>query len=155
MGDGSKYQWQSWPADSLDGMPPRRRRLVVWGLLWLFFLISVVGGVLHAIGLSEPGRSLVIAGVLAAVFVPLIRAAVREDRALRSEGIDLPFYRVNRKSLINISAVAVVLWIIHAVWVWTSKELVIPLLPVACTIWVVIGFVLWRKYVRSPWAKRC
>jgi hypothetical protein len=57
--------------------------------------------------------------------------------------------------LINISAVAVVLWIIHAVWVWTSKELVIPLLPVACTIWVVIGFVLWRKYVRSPWAKRC
>ena len=139
-GEAKKYEWQSWPPDSLEGMPPRRRRLVAWGLLWFLILGPVVGGILSAIGLSEPWRSLLVTGVLAAVFVPLIRAAVLEDRQLRDEGIDLPSLPVSRKSLITNTVLAVVLWILYAVWLWSSKEPTFPLLPVACTVWVAYEF---------------
>jgi MFS family permease len=141
----NKYDWQSWPPDSLDGMPPKRRRLVGWGLLWFLILGSVVGGTLGALGLSEPWRSLVSAIVLVAVFVPLIRSAVQEDRSLRREGIELPSIPVSRKSLITNSALAIVLWIVYAFWIWMSKVPVFPLLPVACTAWVAFEFSLWRR----------
>ena len=65
-GDGGRtYEWQSWPSDSLEGMPPKRRRLVVWGLLWLFLLSGVLQGVLSAVGIPEPWRSVVFAAALA------------------------------------------------------------------------------------------
>jgi MFS family permease len=153
-GETKKYEWQSWPPDSLEGMPPRRRRLVAWGLLWFLILGSVVGGILGAIGLSEPWRSLLVAGGLAAVFVPLIRAAALEDRQLRGEGIDLPSFPVSRKSMIINSALAVVLWIVYAVWLWSSKAPVFPLLPVACTVWVAYEFGRWRSRIREPHASR-
>lgn len=38
--DGNKYEWQSWPSDSLEGMPPKHRQLVVGGLLRVMFLHS-------------------------------------------------------------------------------------------------------------------
>jgi hypothetical protein len=50
--------------------------------------------------------------VLAAVFFPLIRAAVVETHQLRTEGIELPSYPVTRKSLISAAVITVVLWII-------------------------------------------
>lgn len=28
--DGNKYEWQSWPTRSLEGMPPKHRRLAAW-----------------------------------------------------------------------------------------------------------------------------
>ncbi|MFF2318655.1 hypothetical protein ACFVTE_20595 [Arthrobacter sp. NPDC058097] len=83
--------------------------------------------------------------VLVAVFVPLIRGAVQEDRSLRREGIELPSIPVSRKSLITNSALAIVLWIVYAFWIWMSKVPVFPLLPVACTAWVAFEFSLWRR----------
>lgn len=55
------------------------------GLLWLFLLSSVLQGVLSAVGIPEPWRSVVFAAALATVFVPLIRGAAAETRALRAE----------------------------------------------------------------------
>lgn len=152
--NSKKYEWQSWPPDSLDGMPPKRRRLVAWGLLWFLILGSLVGGILGAVGISEPWRSLVVAGILASILVPLIRSAVQEDRRLRREGIELPSLPVSRKSLITNSALAVVLWVVYAFWVWMSKEPVFPLLPVACTVWVAYEFGRWRNRTKEVAGQR-
>lgn len=58
--DANKYEWQSWPPDSLEGMPPKRRRLAVWALFWLILLGSVVGYGLEGLGVAEPWRSLLV-----------------------------------------------------------------------------------------------
>ena len=88
--DGKRYPWQSWPSDSLDGMPPKRRRLVVWALLWLIILSGVLQATLDAADIAQPWRSITYTAVLVAIFAPLIRGAVTETRALRAEGVDLP-----------------------------------------------------------------
>ncbi|WP_146033070.1 hypothetical protein [Arthrobacter sp. AFG20] len=142
-GGSNKYEWQSWPHDSLEGMPPKRRRLVAWGLLWFLILGSVVGGILSWLGLSEPWRSLLITFVLAAVFIPLIRGAVLEGRQLRGEGIYLPSLPVSRKSLIVNVVFVIVLWTVYVGWVLSLREPVFPLLPVAATIWVAFDFRRW------------
>jgi hypothetical protein len=53
------------------------------------------------VGIREPWSSLVLAVVLAAVFIPLIRGSVSETRALRAGGIDLPAFAVTRKAIIS------------------------------------------------------
>ncbi|MDQ0618616.1 hypothetical protein [Arthrobacter globiformis] len=86
--DGNKYEWQSWPPDSLEGMPSKRRRLVRWTVFFWFILLSgMLGSGAEAAGIGQPWRSLLVAGVLAAIFGPLIRGAVleMETRQLRAE----------------------------------------------------------------------
>lgn len=57
-------------------MPRKRRRLPGWAIFWLIVLGGLVGVAAEAAGMVQPWRSLFVAGVLAAVFVPLIRGAV-------------------------------------------------------------------------------
>lgn len=84
--------------------------------------------------------------VLAAVFVPLIRAAVLETRQLRAEGIGLPSYPVTRKSLISAAVITGVLWIIYGVAVVMSRDQFgFPLLPIGGTVWLAFQVHHWRK----------
>lgn len=133
---GNKYDWQSWPADSLEGMPPKRRRLVVWGLWWFLVLGVLLGSVLDAANVPQPWRTLLATAGLAALFGPLIRGAMIEARQLRAEGIVLPSYPVTRKSLISIAVITAVLWVVFAFLVATGRP-TFPLLPIVGTIWLV------------------
>jgi hypothetical protein len=63
-------EWQSWPPDSLDGMPPKRRRLAGWAIFWFILLGGLLGSAAEAAGIAQPWRSLLVVGVLAAIFVP-------------------------------------------------------------------------------------
>src|SRR5688572_14246134 len=100
--DGNKYEWQSCPPDSLEGMPPKRRRLVGWTMVfWFILLAGLLGYAAEAVGVAQRWRSLLVAAVLAAFFIPLIRGAVLETRQLRAEGIDLPGYPATRKTLLT------------------------------------------------------
>jgi hypothetical protein len=141
--DNIRYEWQSWPSDSLEGMPPKRRRLVGWGLLWFLLLGSVLGSVLRAAGIPEPWQSILAVVALAAVFGPLIRSAVKETQRLRAEGIDLPSYPVTRKSLITLGIITGLLWALVVVLVAIGRP-VIPLLPIACTVWLAVQLRRWR-----------
>ena len=78
--DGNKYEWQSWPPDSLEGMPPKRRRLAGSAVFWFILLGGLVGAAAEAAGIVQPWRSLLVAGVLAAIFVPLIYLSNRLRR---------------------------------------------------------------------------
>lgn len=70
-------------AGSLEGMPPKRRRLAGRALFFWFFLLGgLLGAALEAASVPQPWRSLLVLAVLA-VFVPLIRAAVLGTRQLR------------------------------------------------------------------------
>ncbi|CAH0265168.1 hypothetical protein SRABI83_03491 [Arthrobacter sp. Bi83] len=113
--DDNKYEWQDWPPDSLEGMPPKRRRLAGWAIFWFLLLGSLLGSALEATGIVQPWRELLVVAVLAAVFVPLMRAAVLETRQLRDEGIELPSHPVTRRSMISSAVVAALLWVIFAV----------------------------------------
>jgi hypothetical protein len=135
-GQSGKYEWQSWPSDSLEGMPPKRRRLVVWGLWWFLFLGVLLGSVLEAANVPQPWRTLLAIAGLAALFGPLIRGATIETRKLWAEGIVLPSYPVTRKSLISIAVITAILWVIFAFLVATGRP-VFPLLPIVGTIWLV------------------
>ncbi len=144
--DGNKYEWQSWPPDSLDGMPPKRRRLAGWAVFWLLLLGSLLGSVFEAVGVVQPWRSLFVLAVLAAVVVPLIRAAVLETRQLRAEGIEMPSYPVTRKSLISAAVITAVLWIINGVAVAMNQDqFVFPLLPIAATAWLAFQVHRWNS----------
>lgn len=90
--DGKKYEWQSWPPDSLEGMTPKRRRLAGWVVVfWFLVLGGHLDSAFEAVGVPQPRRALLVTAVLAAVLVPLIRAAVLEARQLGAEGIELPY----------------------------------------------------------------
>jgi hypothetical protein len=141
---GNKYEWQSWPPDSLEGMPPKRRRLAGWAILWFIILGSLLASALEALGVPEPWRSLLVGAGLAAVFVPLIRSAALEARQLRAEGIELPAYPVTRKSLIAIAVITGVVWIAFAVVAFTGRP-VFPLVPIASTTWLVFLTRQWRN----------
>jgi hypothetical protein len=141
--DGTKYAWQSWPADSLEGMPPKRRRLAVWVLWWLIILSVVPEIVLDALRVPQPWRSFAYAAVVVAIFAPLIRGAVDETRTLRAEGVHVPTYTVTRKTLISFSVLTCVLWIAFVVVAFFGKSYV-PLAPIACTIWLVVMVRRWR-----------
>ncbi|WP_458779949.1 hypothetical protein [Arthrobacter sp. D3-16] len=131
----NKYEWQSWPPDSLDGMPPRRRQLVVWGMWWFFLLGAVLGSALDALNVPQPWRTVLALVGLAAVFGPLIRRVVLESHRLRDEGIVLPSFPVTRKTLISLAAITAILWIAFAVLVATGRP-TFPLLPILGTIWL-------------------
>lgn len=141
--DGKGYEWQSWPSASLDGMPPKRRRLVVWALLWLIILSSVLQAALDAAEIPQLWRSLTYTAVVVAIFAPLIRGAVTETSALRAEGVDLPSYTVTRKTLISFSVLTCLLWIVFAVLAFFGKYYV-PLAPIACTVWLAVMVRRWR-----------
>jgi hypothetical protein len=145
--DRNKYEWQSWPADSLDGMPPKHRRLVVWGLLWVMLLNFVMRTVLDALGIPEPLSSLVFAAVLAAVFIPLVRGSVSETRVLRAEGIDLPAFAVTRKAITNLAIVTGLLWFAFAALTFAGEP-AFPLVPIAMTIMLAIQARQWRSLPR-------
>lgn len=145
--ESNKYEWQSWPPDSLDGMPPKRRRLAGWALFFWFFLLGgILGSALEAAGVPQPWRSLLVLAVLAAVFVPLIRSAVLETRQLRAEGIELPAFPVTRKSLISAAVITGVLWVIYGVAVVMNQDqFVFPLLPIAATVWLAFHVHRWNS----------
>lgn len=141
---GNMHEWQSWPSDSLEGMPPKRKRLVVWAFLWLFLLSWLLDLGLEAAGIPQLWRSVLIGATLAAVFIPLLRAAATETRQLRAEGIDpLSHSPVTRKTLIFVSVFTVVLWIGLAGLVITTGGWVFPVTPILCTIW--LAFQLHRR----------
>ncbi|GAA2851842.1 hypothetical protein GCM10010523_10590 [Paenarthrobacter ilicis] len=130
-----KYEWQAWPADSLEGMPPKRRRLVVWGL-WLFMLLSIVlSSVLEAADVPEPGRSLVVLVGVAAFFGPLLRGAIMETRQLRTEGIILPAISVTRKVLVSAAVMTTVLWIFFVILGAIGRPMN-PVVPLVGTLWL-------------------
>jgi hypothetical protein len=71
--DVNKYEWQSWPPDSLEGKSPKRRRLVGWTMVfWFILLAGLLGYAAEAVGVAQPWRPLLVAAVLAAFFIPLI-----------------------------------------------------------------------------------
>jgi hypothetical protein len=133
--NGNKYDWQSWPADSLEGMPPKRRRLVVWGLWWFLFLGVLLGSVLDAAKVPQPWRTLLVIAGIAALFGPLIRGAMIETRQLRAEGIVMPPYPITRKSLISVAVITTILWVVFAFLFATSRP-TFPLLPIVGTVWL-------------------
>ena len=133
---GTTYDWQAWPPDSLEGMPPKRRRLVVWGLWWFLLLGTLLGIALDAANIMEPWRTLLATAGLAAVFGPLIRGAMGETRKLRAEGIDPPPYSGTPKSLISAAVVTAVLWAGFVVLVLMGRP-VVPVLPIVTTVWLV------------------
>ncbi|WP_306911017.1 hypothetical protein [Arthrobacter sp. B3I9] len=128
-------------------MPPKHRRLVVWGLLWLMLLNFITRTALDALGITEPWSSLMLAAVLAAVFIPLLRGSVTETRALRAEGIDLPAFAVTRKAGIYLAITTGLLWFAFAALA-VAGQFTFPLVPIAMTLMLAFQARQWKALSR-------
>ncbi|WP_229992206.1 hypothetical protein [Arthrobacter sp. Bi26] len=108
---------------------------------------SLLQSVLGAVGMPEPWRSVLLAAALAAVFIPLIRGATTETRALRAEGIDMPAFVITRKSLIVLSVITAVFWVVFAVLAFLG-EFTSLLVPIAWTVLLAFQARQWRSLPR-------
>jgi hypothetical protein len=106
-------------------------------------LSGVLQVALDAAEILPPWRSFAYAVVVVSIFVPLIRGAVSETRALRTEGVDVPTYTVTRKTLISFSVLTCVLWVVFAILAFFGESYT-PLAPIACTIWLAVMVGHWR-----------
>lgn len=136
--------WRARPPDSLDGMPPKRRRLVGWALGW--YILAIPGlSLLRESPLPALVASLILAAVTAGVFIPLVVAERSETRRLRAAGL-LPVPRpVTRRSLITLGCMAGVLWTAAIVVMVFRSELLVPLLPLAVTVYFGVEVKRWRR----------
>jgi hypothetical protein len=124
-------------------MPPKRRRLAGWAVFGFILLGGLLGSAVEAVGVPQPWRPLLVAAVLAAVFIPLIRSAVLETRQLRAEGIDLPSYPATGNPVTANAIITAILWVLFAVTVAIGQP-VFPLLQIAVTIWLAYLIGRWR-----------
>jgi hypothetical protein len=143
MTQGESREAPRWPADSLEGMPPKRKRLIVWGLLGYFLLQFIAIG-LRAAGLPRVVTMLVVVAAVAAIFIPLGRAAWLELQQQRAEGLEPPPKPVTKRSLIVLAVFNVIFWA-GTVWYMVAyRELLIPVVPIWLTVVTVIQFRRWR-----------
>lgn len=77
-----KKDIRQWPADSLEGMPPKKRRFIVWWLLFSCLLYPVVAFPLRLIGVPYFIAVIISFLIFFVVAIPVIRAARREKREL-------------------------------------------------------------------------
>jgi type VI protein secretion system component VasF len=136
-----------WSADSLEGMPPRKRRLIVWALFWLFPLGMITGWILRWIGLPPLAASLSFAALTAAIFIPLGRAACLELRQRRAEGLEPPPRPVTRKAFIIAVVLIILMWIGYGLLMASDPRPVFPFLPVLITGYV--AFLGWCRHTQK------
>jgi hypothetical protein len=78
----SKKGRRQWPADSLEGMPPKKRRLIVWWLLFSCLLYPIVAFPLRLLGVPL-GLAIALAFLVFFIAaIPIIRPAWKERRTL-------------------------------------------------------------------------
>jgi hypothetical protein len=142
MTQGNSGQDRQWPADSLEGMPPKRKRFIVWVLL-AWFLFPFPGMVLRAAGLPDFATTLVVTAAVAAIFIPLGRAAWQELQQRRAEGLEPPPKPVTKGTLIFLVIFNVVVWA-GTVWYMVDyRGLVVPTVSICLTVATVILFRRW------------
>jgi hypothetical protein len=134
---GPKDDWRAWPPESLEGMPPKRRRLAGWALAWLFLILPLLGIALQAAGLSEGLSRLLAFGAAAVFLVPMVRAVHRETRQLRAEGNAFPFRAATRKDLVAAGVITAVLWVAFVLLLVLTDERPIPVVPIAASAWLI------------------
>jgi hypothetical protein len=69
-----------WPADSLEGMPPKKRRFIVWWLVFSCLLYPVVAFPLKLLGVPWFPAVLLAFLIFFVGAIPVIRAARKERR---------------------------------------------------------------------------
>jgi hypothetical protein len=113
---------------------------------WFVLLGGHLGSAAEAVGIAKPWRALLVLAVLAAVFVPLIRAAALETRQLCTHRTDRAVLLPSHPQIADLhSPHHAVLWVILGVALIGQDQPVFPLLPIAATIWLVFQVHRWRK----------
>lgn len=81
---------RQWPADSLEGMPPKKRRLIVWWLVFSCLLYPVVAFPLELLGVPL-GLTIALAFLVFLIAaIPIIRSARKERHTLHNLEDDHP-----------------------------------------------------------------
>jgi hypothetical protein len=147
MSQADREGAQRWPADSLEGMPPKKRRLIVWALLWFFPLETVAALILRWSGLSSFATSLGVTVLTAAIFIPLGRAACLELQQRRAEGLEPPPRPVSRKAFIIAVVLGVLMWVCYWLLMASDPRPILPIMPFLITGYV--AFLGWRRHTQK------
>jgi hypothetical protein len=120
-------------APGVYGEPPKRRRLVLWVVIWAFGIQPLLQLWLRVAGLEAWALVLVLAAVTIAVFTPLVRAARTEFLHMRDQGLEPPVLPVTKKSVVAMALVAAMLWVGVVLYIAMMQEPVLPVFPIAVT----------------------
>lgn len=125
---------------------PARRRLIIAAVIWVLVVRTAILLAADALEVTDIWRGIASMSLFLAIFIPLSLSAVRELNDARRRG-DEPLPQIpSRRSLIAFGIFTGLFWAL-AIWVvFSSREFVFPLLPIICTIWLVVGI---RRYHRG------
>jgi hypothetical protein len=125
-------------------MPPKRRRLFGWALVW-YFLIGIVTSVIGLTGLSRSASAVIALLASAVAFLPLIRAERQEREELKANGYQRETPPVSRKSLFLLTTLTALLWAGAAALMTFRQEFLVPVVPAVLTVLVVLRYRQWSR----------
>lgn len=125
---------------------PARRRLIIAAVIWVLVIRTGILIAASTFDISDGWRTTLSAALLLAIFIPLSLAAVKELNDLRRRG-DEPLPQIpTRRSLVAFGVFTVTFWGFAVWFVSSSGDFMFPLLPILCTIWLVVSI---RRYHRA------
>ncbi|KNC20468.1 hypothetical protein AC792_00495 [Arthrobacter sp. RIT-PI-e] len=115
-------------------------------MIWVLVIRTGILTAAQTFGITDGWRTIISTTLLLAIFIPLSLAAVKELNALRRSGEE-PLPQIpTRRSLIAFGVFTVAFWAL-VIWATASgSSFVIPLLPILCTIWLIVSI---RRYHRA------
>lgn len=142
----------SWFADPMTEptrtkpLHPARRSLIIAVVIWVLVIRTVILIAADALGIPDVWSTVGSVALFLAIFIPLALAAVKELNDLRKRG-DEPLPQIpTRRSLIAFSIFTILFWGFAIWFVLSSGDFVFPLLPIICTISLVVNI---RRYYRA------
>jgi hypothetical protein len=122
---------------------PARRRLIIAVVVWVLIIRTLILVAADAAKVPDVWTTAVSIALLLAIFIPMSLSAVRELNEARRRGDAPPPQVPTRRSLVAFGIFTVLFWAL-AVWaVSFTGEFVFPLLPILCTVWLVVRI---RRY---------
>lgn len=135
----SRYTRLGW-----DELPPQRTRFYFW--LFLFFLLGPLGRIpLEMAGASSFLAAMTILGLTVVILIPLGWLAWQELRQRRANGEDLPPATVKGAVVVAWAVTSLLFWGAVALVPAESRDPLIPLLPMFCTLITCRRFLQWRR----------
>lgn len=125
---------------------PARRRLIIAAVIWVLVIRTGILIAADTFQISDGWRTVISIALLLAIFVPLSLTAVKELNELRRRG-DEPLPQIpTRRSLVAFGIFTAIFWGFVVWFISSSGNFVFPLLPILCTIWLVVST---RRYHRA------
>lgn len=132
-------RYRSW-----DDLPPKRRRLFGWLIVW-WLLGSLVSIPFKLVGLSGVVVAVIVVALFAAMMIPAGWAAWQELQQRRADGEESPPPQVKGGSVIGWASATATFWGLYGAVLPYAEGPAIPAVPLWVSVVAVLKFRRWRQ----------